>query len=144
MKKLFLSFSVLLLAVSLFAQEKPKQVIKFKETTYDFGKIKQGVPVNHDFAFTNVDAKPAVIEVATATCGCTTPTWPQQPVAKGKSDKINAGFSAQAVGPFEKTITVKVAGVALPMEIRIKGEVLTTDDYVKYEAAKKTKKSGSK
>jgi hypothetical protein len=151
MKKLFVSLAVLMIAASGFAQQavavpppatpvvKGEDLIKFKETVHDFGKIKQGVPVTYDFEFTNISNKTVVIESATASCGCTTPVKPEQPISKGKSDKIKAGFNAAAPSPFDKTIYVKVAGAALPMEIKIKGEVLSADAYAKYEADK-TKK----
>jgi Protein of unknown function (DUF1573) len=149
MKKLFVSFAVLLIAGASFAQADPpavpvvkaEELIKFKETVHDFGKIKQGVPVNYDFTFKNISKKPVVIESATASCGCTTPVKPEKPVAKGKTDIIKAGFNAASPSPFDKTIYVKVAGVAQPMEIKIKGEVLSADAYAKYEE-EKTKKSG--
>jgi Protein of unknown function (DUF1573) len=149
MKKLFLSFAVVIIAATSFAQTpapatavvKGEDLIKFKETVHDFGKIKQGVPVTYDFVFKNVSSKTVVIESATASCGCTTPVKPEQPIAKGKSDKIKAGFNAASPSPFDKTIFVKVAGVALPMEIKIKGEVLSADAFAKYEADK-GKKSG--
>ena len=145
MKTLFLSFAAAIIAVSAFAQTpaaatspavKGEDLIKFKETVHDFGKIKQGVPVTYDFVFTNVSSKTVVIESATASCGCTTPVKPEQPIAKGKSNKIKAGFNAANPSPFDKTIYVKVAGAALPMEIKIKGEVLSADAYAKYEAEK--------
>ena len=104
---------------------------------YDFGKIKQGVPVTHDFEFTNVSNRPVVIESATASCGCTTPTWPQAPVAKGKTDKIKAGFNAAAPGAFTKQITIKVAGASAPMTLTIKGEVLNADAYAKFQKSSK-------
>ena len=153
MKKLFLSFAVVMIAATSFAQTpatatapatpvvKGEDMIKFKETVHDFGKIKQGVPVTYDFEFKNVSSKTVVIESATASCGCTTPVKPEKPIAKGKSDKIKAGFNAASPSPFDKTIYVKVAGAAQPMEIKIKGEVLTADAYAKYEADK-GKKSG--
>jgi hypothetical protein len=126
----------------LFAQQKKAEdVIKFKELSYDFGKIKQSVPVTHDFLFTNTSDGPVVIESATPSCGCTTPIKPEGAVAKGKTDKITAGFNAAVLGPFNKSITVKVAGIDLPTQLRITGEVLTAEAYSKYEAGK-TGKSG--
>lgn len=122
-------------------QKKAEDQVKFADLRHDFGKIKQGVPVNYDFSFENVGSTPVVIESATASCGCTTPTWPKTPVTKSKADKVSAGFNAAAPGPFEKTITVKVAGYDLPIELHINGEVLSTEDYAKYEATK-GKKSG--
>lgn len=140
MKKLFLAASVLLLSAGVFAQaKKAEDVVKFKELAYDFGKIKQGTPVSHEFAFTNISTSPVIIESAVPSCGCTTPVKPEGAIAKGKDDKITAGFNAANVGPFNKTITIKVAGVDLPVQLRITGEVLTADAYTKYEASKSNK-----
>ncbi|MBO9572526.1 MAG: DUF1573 domain-containing protein [Chitinophagaceae bacterium] len=137
MKNIFLALSVMFISTGIFAQQaqakKAEETVKFKETVYDFGKIKQGVPVTHDFEFTNTSAKPVVIETATASCGCTTPSWPQAPVAKGKTDKIKAGFNAAAPGSFTKQITVKIAGVDTPTQLTIKGEVLSAEDYSKLQ-----------
>jgi hypothetical protein len=128
MKKAVLFFSAFILSLSLFAQEKnASDVVKFNEMVYDFGKIKQNVPVNHDFVFTNVSSNPIVIESAIASCGCTTPVKPEGAVPKGKENKINAGFNAANPGPFNKTITVKVAGIDAPVQLRITGEVVPAD-----------------
>lgn len=133
-----------LFSLALFSQEasvvkKPEDYVKFKEVAYNFGKIKQGTPVTHDFLFTNASDKIVVIETAQASCGCTTPVWPQAPVAVGKSEKIKAGFNAAAPGPFNKTISVKLAGVDGYVTLTITGEVLSSDDYAKYEKTKGTK-----
>ena len=137
MKTLMLALSVMFLSTTVFAQTKAEDIVNFKEKVYDFGKIKQGVPVTHDFEFTNVSNRPVVIESATASCGCTTPTWPQAPVAKGKTDKIKAGFNAAAPGAFTKQITIKVAGASAPMTLTIKGEVLNADAYAKFQKSSK-------
>jgi len=145
MKKILLLASAVLLTAGLFAQaKKADDVVKFKEMTYDFGKIKQGAPVTHDFSFTNISEAPVIIESATPSCGCTTPVKPEGAIEKGKSNKITAGFNAAAQGPFNKMITIKVAGVDAPLQLRITGEVLTADAYAKYYSDKdKTPKSGS-
>ena len=128
MKKAVLFFSAFILTLAVFAQEKTvSDVIKFNETVYDFGKIKQGVPVYHDFMFTNISANPIVIESAVPSCGCTTPVKPEGAVPKGKENKIIAGFNAASPGPFNKSITVKVAGIDVPVQLIIKGEVLVAD-----------------
>jgi len=143
MKKLLLFASSFILSATLFAQQttqkKAEDAIKFKELSYDFGKIKQGAPVTHDFAFTNISDAPVIIESATPSCGCTTPVKPEGAIPKGKNDKIIAGFNAAAAGPFNKSITIKVAGIDMPLQLKITGEVLTPDAYAKYEASKNGK-----
>jgi hypothetical protein len=145
MKRIVLAIAALVVSVGLFAQEatvkKAENFVKFKENVHDFGKIQQGVPVTYEFGFANISDKPVVIESATASCGCTTPVKPEAPIAKGKADKITAGFNAANAGQFNKTIYVKVAGVDQPLELRITGEVLSKEEYVKYEKEKGNKKS---
>lgn len=134
MKKLLVSLLVLSIGFSASAQtavKKAENIIKFKEIKHSFGKIKQGVPVTHDFMFANIGTEPLIIETASASCGCTTPTWPQQPIMKGKDDKLKAGFNAAAPGPFEKTIFVKLKGIDAPYELKISGEVLSAADFDK-------------
>jgi hypothetical protein len=134
MKKIMLTLFVALFAIVGFAQNASSSagsVVKFKEMRHNFGKIKQGVPVTFDFEFTNVSNGAVIIETATASCGCTTPTWPQAPVMKAKTEKIKAGFNAAAPGPFEKTVFVKIKGVDAPVELKIAGEVLSAGDYDK-------------
>jgi hypothetical protein len=143
MKKFFLLTAVSFLFITLSAQTSGDKVIKFPDLVHDFGKIKQGVPATFDFEFTNISGKPVVIENASASCGCTTPKWPQAPVMAGKKEKINVGYNAASVGAFSKTITVKVAGVEAPVTLTINGEVLTAEAYDTYIKEKgKSSKSG--
>ena len=144
MKKLFLLSALSFFSFVVFGQTKAEEVIKFPELVHDFGKIKQGVPTTFDFEFKNVSEKPVVIENAAATCGCTTPKWPQAPVMAGKKEIINVGYNAANVGAFSKTITVKLAGVDTPLTLTISGEVLTTEAYDAYvkENASKGKSKG--
>ncbi len=136
MKKLLLSLILITVGFNVFAQnasKKAEDLVKFKEIRYNFGKIKQGVPVTHNFEFSNIGNEPVIIETASASCGCTTPVWPQAPVMKSKTDIIKAGFNAAAMGPFEKTIFVKIKGIDAPYELKIAGEVLSADDYAKQQ-----------
>jgi hypothetical protein len=140
MKKLLLFVgAAFAMSSAVVAQTKAEDVVKFNELKYDFGKIKQGVPTTFDFEFKNVTDKPLVIENASASCGCTTPKWPQAPVLGGKKEKINVGYNAASAGAFSKTITVKIAGVAAPVTLTITGDVLTAEAYDAY-----VKENGSK
>ena len=147
MKKLLLFASAVILSVGFVsaqgpasqtpaAQKKAEDVVKFKELSYDFGKIKQGSPVTHDFMFTNISDAPVIIEAALPSCGCTTPVKPEGAIQKGKDDKISAGFNAANAGPFNKSITIKVAGTDLPIILKITGEVLTVDAYTKLKSGR--------
>src|SRR5213078_2163601 len=75
-------------------------VIQWDAATYDFGKIKQGVPVTHEFKFTNKGKVPAVITNAQPSCGCTTPNWTKEPIPPGGQGFVEATFNAASPNPF--------------------------------------------
>jgi hypothetical protein len=122
--KYFFSIVAVLLSFSLFAQGTDTATVKFKVTTFSFGKIKQGVPVTTEFSFTNTGSKPLIIENAEAGCGCTTPDYPKEPIMKGKSGKIKVTYNAASTGQFTKNVNVKFAGAQLPVTLLIQGEVV--------------------
>jgi hypothetical protein len=118
MRKIFLALFVLITSVA-FSQEN----VKFNTTKHNFGKIKKGTPVSYTFSFLNTGTKPLVVEIATAECGCTTPDYPKQPIAKGKEGKIKVTFNAALSGAFHKNVTVKFANIDNPVTLNIEGEV---------------------
>lgn len=97
MKKLgfLLGLFTLVLVFGASAQESTSgPVISFKEKSIDFGDIVQGAKVEHTFVLTNTGAAPLVISNVAATCGCTVPNWPKEPVAPGKSAEIKVSFNS--------------------------------------------------
>ena len=108
MKQVLLFAGALILSASLFAQQKKADdVIKFKETAHDFGKIKQNDKVNYDFKFTNTGKSPLIITDARASCGCTTPVWPRTPIKPSENSGIKVTFnSAAKMGLQDKQITI--------------------------------------
>lgn len=127
MKKFLFILAAAFFTGAAYAQPKADDLVKFETEVYDFGKIKQGVPVHCDFFFTNISRTPVTVASATASCGCTTPTKPEQPVLPGKKDKIQAGYNAANMGTFEKTIFITFDGTSGPKELKIKGEVVGAD-----------------
>ena len=83
MKKLFFLAAFVLAAQISFGQAaaaagttKPASdyaVAVIDEMSHDFGKIKQGVPVTHEFTFVNKGKVPMIITNAQPSCGCTIP-----------------------------------------------------------------------
>lgn len=96
----------------------------FPVSKFSFGKIKQNVPATHTFIFKNDTKKPIIIETATAECGCTTPTYPKEPIMPGKENKIIVTYNAANAGSFTKKVHVKFAGVDTPVDLTIEGEVV--------------------
>ena len=95
----------------------------FAEETYDFAKIPKGTPVNHDFNFTNTGKEPIVISNVQASCGCTTPKWPKEPILPGKTAVINVQYNAANPGGFNKSITITSNAKTPSKVIYIKGTV---------------------
>lgn len=96
-------------------------------SSHDFGKIKQNVPVTHEFKFTNTGKSPLIIVNAQPSCGCTTPDWTKTPVPPGGSGFIKATFNAAVAGPFNKTITVTANTQEGTTYLTIKGEVIVAE-----------------
>lgn len=116
MKNLFaLMLAVLFVGSSVLAQGNAKPVelvngpkIEFEKTTHDFGENPQGTPVTTEFVFTNVGNAPLVLQNVKASCGCTTPNWPKEPIMPGETSKITAKYNMSKAGAFTKGITVTV------------------------------------
>jgi hypothetical protein len=129
MKKIILLAAVFATGFTAMAQQKADEVMKVNVETYDFGKIKQGVPVTTYFTITNTTDKPITIENAWAGCGCTTPEYSKEPIAPGGTSKLKVGYNAAAMGHFTKDVNVKIAGVAQQKVIKITGEVVDASAY---------------
>lgn len=67
---------------------------EFKETSWDFGRIKEGERVEHSFKFKNVGTEELVISNVTSSCGCTAPNWPRNPIKPGEEGKIKVEFNS--------------------------------------------------
>jgi hypothetical protein len=124
MKKIILFASAIVFSLAVMAQQKPDDVIKMNTETHNFGKIKQGNPVTYFFEITNKSDKPIVIENASASCGCTVPEKPSQPIMPGKTDKLKVVYNAATVGPINKDVFIKIAGIDEQKIVHITGEVV--------------------
>ena len=102
----------------------PDDVMKVNADSHDFGKIKQGVPVIFYFELKNVSKKPLVVENTYASCGCTTPDKIVEPIAPGSTAKLKVQYSAAAMGPFNKDVHIKLAGITQEKLVHITGEVI--------------------
>lgn len=124
--------SLLLLIVSLALPvnasnaTKSQATITMASTYHDFGTIKASDgPVTARYEFTNTGSAPLVIiNVTNGGCGCTTPEYPKQPVAPGKSAAITITFDPTGRrGEFNREVKVKTnAGKRL--SLRFSGVVI--------------------
>lgn len=132
MKKITLLATAFLFTFGVMAQTKADDVMKVNTEKHDFGKIKQGVPVDFVFEIKNISNKPVVVESTNASCGCTTPEKPTEPIMPGESGKIKVQYNAAAVAPFTKDVYIKLVGIDQPKTVQITGEVLSVEAYEAY------------
>jgi hypothetical protein len=64
----------------------------FKETSFDFGKVKQGDVLTHEFVFKNGGTQPLVVERVETTCGCTAALVSADKIPPGKEGKIKVSL----------------------------------------------------
>ncbi len=77
------------------------------DTAYNFGSITEGDKVEYNFRFKNIGKKPLIVTNVSATCGCTVPQRPEEPVLPGETGFIKVVFNSRGkVGPNNKSITV--------------------------------------
>jgi len=131
MKKLVLSLAlVMVTSFSLIAQEAAQPPvnpnaaeISFAKTVHDYGTIVQGSDGACEFKFTNTGKEPLILSRPQSSCGCTVPTWPQEPILPGKSDVIKVTYNTNNIGPINKTVTVNSNAKTARIILQIKGTV---------------------
>ncbi len=102
MNKRFIPHRILALTVGLcllagaagpgLAAKMPK--IQFKVDTWDFGKVKQGVTLDHEFVFKNTGEVRLNIGSVETSCGCTAALVSDKAVEPGKEGKIKVSFNS--------------------------------------------------
>ncbi|PZX49565.1 uncharacterized protein DUF1573 [Algoriphagus ratkowskyi] len=118
MKKLGFLFTVfaLVFAFNANAQEQGGAAITFKEKSIDFGDITQGDKVEHIFQLTNTGSTPLIISNVAATCGCTVPNWPKEPIAPGKTSEIKVTFNSSGKMGKQNSVVRIYSNAAEPIE----------------------------
>ncbi len=123
-----LSFFVLA-TTSLWAQSKDdnKPKMTFEKTEHDFGSFKESDgPVTCVFKFTNTGKGMLVIHQAIATCGCTVPIYPKEPIKPGESGEIKITYNGKGrrAGEFEKNITIRANTKEQIHRLKVKGSMI--------------------
>ncbi|MBI1306571.1 MAG: DUF1573 domain-containing protein [Bacteroidetes bacterium] len=133
MKRSILTFFVAIgFVASGFAQEPAKATlttdgganIKFETTEHNFGTIKEGTQATYTFRFQNTGKDTLRLSSVQASCGCTTPKWTKDGIAKGQYGEITVTYNSKGrPGNFTKTITVKHNGEGGTEYLTIRGVV---------------------
>ena len=98
--------------------------IVFEKMMHDYGTIVQGSDGNSEFKFTNKGKAPLILSNVQASCGCTVPEWPKEPILPGKTGSIKVKYNTNTVGAFNKSITVKSNAINPTVVLQIKGNVI--------------------
>jgi len=103
---------------------KDSTTVQIIDSTYNFGKVTDGERVEYNYRFKNTGKHPLVILSATASCGCTVPEKPDEPINPGETGFLKVVFNSKGrVGEAHKTITVTSnAYPAFPV-LELSGEV---------------------
>ncbi len=118
--------------------ETTKPVMAFGMESHDFGEVPEGEKYSHEFTFTNNGKEPLIISNVKASCGCTTPEWPKEPIMPGETSAITAVYNSKGrPGPFNKSITITSNAYTPTKRLFIKGKV--TSPFEMEEGPAKTK-----
>jgi hypothetical protein len=102
-----------------------KAVLAFQDTIYRFGTIREGDEVSHEFPFTNTGKSDLLISNASASCGCTVPEWPKEPIKPGGKGVIKATFNSDGKqGKQSKKVVITANTNPQLTEIWLEGDVL--------------------
>ncbi|MGL4781189.1 MAG: DUF1573 domain-containing protein [Bacteroidales bacterium] len=115
--------TVCFLIISALTYAQNKAVMVFDRNEHDFGQIiERDGNVSTIFKFKNAGNSPLVINQVIASCGCTTPEYPKNPIAPGKSGEIKVTYNPLGrPGYFTKSIIVLNNGEPSRIELKIKG-----------------------
>ncbi len=102
-------------------------VIRFETPNYSFGTVNQGEKVSYSYKFKNDGKSPLIITNAEASCGCTVPEVPKEPIKPGEEGEIKVVFNSEGkVGLQDKVVTVTSNGEPNVIALHLTGEVQRT------------------
>ncbi|PHS52569.1 MAG: hypothetical protein COB01_07075 [Lutibacter sp.] len=103
-------------------------VIEFDKTEFNFGTINEGEIIDGIFKITNAGKVDLIITNAKASCGCTVPSWPKNPIKPGESAELKFSFNSRGKpGKNNKSITLQTNTENVVETLRIKGTVIPKD-----------------
>jgi hypothetical protein len=102
-----------------------RTTIQWTDSLKNFGKVVEGEKVLIEFNFTNTGKNPLIIKEVTASCGCTVPEKPKEPIPPGKSGVIKAEFNTENRAGFaSKDVIVTCNTASETYTLHFEGEVL--------------------
>ena len=129
MKKVIYLLGIMLLMVGAAKAQDTKAAvgpeIEFEKVVHDYGDVPFNGDGTCEFRFTNTGNEPLLVQKPKSSCGCTIPSWPNEPILPGESDVIKVTYRTNRAGNINKTVTVTSNALKnSTVVLRIKGRVL--------------------
>ena len=100
-------------------------IVEILESEFDFGEIKQGDIVSHNYNIKNIGNADLLISSAKGSCGCTVPEWPQDPIGPGELANIKVTFDSKGkIGKQAKRVTLMTNAIPNVKILTIKGNIV--------------------
>jgi Protein of unknown function (DUF1573). len=119
-----LAFVFCAISPMVHAQAPQVPTIEFKSIEHNFGKMEYKGNTTYSFEFKNTSKVPLILTSVSASCGCTTPEWPKDPILPGKTGTIKVTYNSQIIGVFTKLVYVYSNASTNMITLTIKGEIL--------------------
>lgn len=122
MKSAFTIFIFLGAFLSVKAQrlstDSLKKVIVFRETYWNFGEVREGDTVFHEFTFTNKGEDSLEIQEVIRGCGCILPLWTKRMISQGDTGNVKIGFISKGQsGDFVKGFSLYTTRGYFPLTV---------------------------
>ncbi len=130
MKKILLTTIFFIVGMIAYAGILGDAEIKFEKTTHDFGTFPENAPkVTCSFKFTNTGDGLLVIHQAVASCGCTVPQYPKEPIKPGESGEIVVTYdgTGKFPGHFKKSITIRTNAKQEIIRLYVSGDMTPSE-----------------
>lgn len=130
MKKLFIALLMVTTSIAVSWAQGTAE-ITFEKSTYNFGAFSESSPkVTCKFKFKNTGDSPLVIHQAIASCGCTVPVYPKEPIRPGEKGEITVTYNGAGKFPghFRKSITLRTNAQNEVVRLYIEGDMMPKED----------------
>lgn len=102
---------------------------KFEEEEHNFGNVYRGEKVSYEFKFKNVGKADLIISDANASCGCTVPEYPKNPIKPNEEGKITVTYNSEGKqGVQNKSVTLVANTVPNTKVLKIMAMVIAPEE----------------
>jgi len=110
------------------AQFTDSTTVQLDDSAYNFGNVTDGDKVEYSYRFRNTGKNPLIVLSALASCGCTVPEKPEEPIKPGETGFLKVVFNSKGrVGEVHKTITVTSNAYPKFPELELTGHVVSAE-----------------